>query len=119
MNYRALGDTGLRVSEIGFGTWGLGGNSGGAVSYGPTDDQVSRAALCCAVEQGINFFDTSDLYGFGHSEEILGETFSTGRDQVILASKGGFVDAGKQDSLPRALAAGCRAKSAASAHGLH
>ena len=97
MNYRALGDTGLRVSEIGFGTWGLGGNSGGSFSYGPADDNVSRAALKCALEQGINFYDTSDLYGFGHSEEILGETFSNCRDQVIIASKGGFVDAVKQD----------------------
>lgn len=97
MNYRSLGDTGLRVSEIGFGTWGLGGDHDGAVAYGRTDDEVSRAALRHAVEQGINFFDTSDLYGFGHSEEILGEVFSTCRDKVIIASKGGFVDAVKQD----------------------
>ena len=97
MNYRALGDTGLRVSEIGFGTWGLGGDSGGAVAYGPVNDDTSRAALQLALDQGINFYDTSDLYGFGHSEQILGEAFSTCRHEVIIASKGGFVDAGRQD----------------------
>jgi aryl-alcohol dehydrogenase-like predicted oxidoreductase len=97
MNYRPLGDTGLRVSEIGFGTWGLGGDVAGAVAYGKTDDTVSVAALKFAVEQGINFYDTSDLYGFGHSEEILGEAFSTCREKVIIASKGGFIDAVKQD----------------------
>jgi aryl-alcohol dehydrogenase-like predicted oxidoreductase len=97
MNYRALGSTGLRVSEIGFGTWGLGGDTGGAVSYGPTSDDTSREALRCAQEQGINFFDTSDLYGFGHSERLLGEVFAQRRDQVVIASKVGFVDGGKQD----------------------
>src|SRR5437899_9108690 len=100
MNYRALGDTGLRVSEIGFGTWGLGGDTGGAISYGPTSDETSRAALRCALDEGINFFDTSDLYGFGHSEELLGEVFGDCRDQVVIASKGGFVDAVKQDFSP-------------------
>lgn len=97
MNYRVLGDTGLRVSEIGFGTWGLGGDSGGAIAYGPVNDDTSRTALKLALEQGINFYDTSDLYGFGHSEKIIGEAFSTCRDEVIIATKGGFVDANRQD----------------------
>ncbi len=97
MNYRALGGTGLRVSEIGFGTWGLGGDTGGSVSYGPTNDEVSRAALRRARDVGINFFDVSDVYGFGHSEKLLGEIFAPCRDQVVIASKGGFVDAKRQD----------------------
>jgi len=97
MNYRALGATGLRVSEIGFGTWGLGGDAGGSVSYGPTNDETSRAALRCARAEGINFFDTADLYGFGHAEKLLGEVFGKSRDEVVIASKGGFVDAVKQD----------------------
>ena len=84
----------------------------------PNGYQVSRAALRCAVEQGINFFDTSDLYGFGHSEEILGETFSTGRDKVVLASKGGFMDAGKQDFSPAHFRQAVEQKSAPPAHGL-
>ncbi|MCX6896249.1 MAG: aldo/keto reductase [Verrucomicrobia bacterium] len=97
MNYRPLGNTGLRVSEIGFGTWGLGGDGGGAVAYGSTDDDTSRFALRSAFDLGINFYDTSDLYGFGHSEELLGEVFGSCRDKVIIASKVGFVAGGKQD----------------------
>jgi aryl-alcohol dehydrogenase-like predicted oxidoreductase len=97
MKYRPLGNTGLRVSEIGFGTWGLGGDNGGAVAYGPANDETSRTALRAAGDLGINFFDTADLYGFGHSEELLGEVFSPGRESVVIATKGGFVDGAKQD----------------------
>ena len=84
MKYRRLGNTGITVSEIGFGTWGLGGDS-----YGPADDAVSRQALRLALDLGITFYDTSDLYGKGHSEEILGETLSDCRDRVIIATKVG------------------------------
>jgi len=112
MNHRSLGDTGLHVSEIGFGTWGLGGDSGGAVAYGPASDETSRASLSTAFDLGVNFYDTADLYGFGHSEELLGEMFSRRRDQVIIATKAGFVDAAKQDFSPahlrRALEASLR-----------
>lgn len=84
MKYNRFGATGLKVSEIGFGTWGLGGDS-----YGPVDDQVSLAALYRAFELGINFYDTADLYGAGHAEEILGEAFRTRRDKILIASKVG------------------------------
>jgi aryl-alcohol dehydrogenase-like predicted oxidoreductase len=84
MKYRELGRTGLVVSEIGFGTWGLGGDS-----YGPVNDDESCRALRHAFELGITFFDTSDLYGNGHSEEILGEVFLKCRDKVVLATKVG------------------------------
>lgn len=84
MKYRKLGSTGFEVSEIGFGTWGLGGNS-----YGPVDDTESKKALKLAFEKGVNFYDTSDLYGTGHSEELLGEVFKDVRDRVIIATKGG------------------------------
>jgi len=86
MRYRPLGRSGLTVSEIGFGTWGLGG-----VAYGPVDDAESRAALDYAFEQGVNFYDTSDLYGDGHAEAILGEVFRRRRDQVVMATKGGML----------------------------
>lgn len=86
MKYRQLGKTGLNVSEIGFGTWGLGGNS-----YGPVDDAVSIDALRFAFEQGITFFDTSDLYGNGHSEIVLGEALQGVRDQVIICTKVGLL----------------------------
>jgi aryl-alcohol dehydrogenase-like predicted oxidoreductase len=86
MDYRKLGETGLVVSEIGFGTWGIGGNA-----YGHVDDIESRKALRVALETGINFFDTADLYGNGHSEELLGEVFSDCRDRVIIGTKGGML----------------------------
>jgi aryl-alcohol dehydrogenase-like predicted oxidoreductase len=84
MKYRSLGSTGLEVSVIGFGTWGLGGNS-----YGPVDDVQSIAALKRAFELGITFYDTSDLYGNGHSEVILGKALGTQRSKIVIGTKGG------------------------------
>ncbi len=92
MKYRALGTTGLTVSEIGFGAWGIGGVSKGATSYGATDDQESLRALQRALELGITFYDTSDLYGYGHSEELIGQAFAGKRDNVVIASKVGFLE---------------------------
>ena len=101
MNYRTLGCTGLRVSEIGFGAWGIGGVNQGAISYGPTDDTESREALKCAFDLGITFYDTADLYGHGHSERLIGETFKEIRNRVVIASKGGLLDQnGHQDFSP-------------------
>ncbi len=95
MKYRPLGSTGLKVSEIGFGTWGIGGaTSDGPNSYSATDDKVSLAALERALEVGINFYDTSNIYGYGHAEELLAKAFKNKRDQVIIASKVGFVKHG-------------------------
>ena len=89
MKTRPLGRTGLRVSEIGFGGWAVGGDAFGN-SYGPTDDAVSRAALRRALELGVTLFDTADLYGFGHSEALLGEALGqwTGPPPVVV-TKGG------------------------------
>ncbi|MCX7885937.1 MAG: aldo/keto reductase, partial [Verrucomicrobiae bacterium] len=96
MNMRPLGHTGLIVSEIGFGTWGIGGDA-----YGPTDDEESRRALERAFERGICYYDTADLYGDGHSETLLGEVFERRRDRVVIATKAGFVDrSGRQDFSP-------------------
>lgn len=92
MHYRLLGKSGLSVSEIGFGAWGIGGATPGATSYGNTNDAVSCAALKNALEQGINFFDTSNVYGYGHSERLIGKVFSKCRSDVIIATKVGFVD---------------------------
>ena len=64
------------MSEIGFGAWGIGGSKGGAKAYGPTDDGESRLALQAAFDRGITFYDTSSLYGYGHSEELIGEVFA-------------------------------------------
>lgn len=90
MKQRPLGNTGLIVSEIGFGAWGIGGRTIGATSYGATDDARSKAALERALERGITFFDTSNVYGDGHSEELLGEVFLRRRALVVIATKAGF-----------------------------
>src|SRR2546422_11060143 len=88
MRTRILGRTGLKVSEIGFGAWAIGGNAHGN-SYGPTDDTESVATVRHAIDLGVNFFDTADVYGWGHSEEILGEALSGRRDGVHIATKVG------------------------------
>ena len=91
MNYRSFGNTNLQVSEIGFGTWAIGGsaNVGGVeIGWGPSDDAVSIAAIHTALDAGINFFDTADFYGLGHSEILLGKTLAN-KKEVIIASKVG------------------------------
>jgi len=88
MRSRPLGRTGPQVSEVGFGAWAIGGNAHGN-SYGPTDDRESIAAARRAVDLGVNFFDTADVYGWGHSEELLGEALQDRRDEVYLATKVG------------------------------
>jgi aryl-alcohol dehydrogenase-like predicted oxidoreductase len=90
MRYRPLGTTGIEVSDIGFGGWGIGGPSPGATSYGPTDDAVSLRTLERALDQGITFFDTSNAYGNGHSEILFGQAFRHRRDKVVIATKAGF-----------------------------
>ena len=90
MKYRALGRTGLQVSEIGFGAWGIGGRTVGTTSYGDTDDSTSLAALGRALDCGITFFDTSSAYGNGHSEALIGQAFASKRDRVVIATKAGY-----------------------------
>ena len=89
MNFRELGKTGIKVSEIGFGAWGIGGPSRNAPGYGEVDDNESIKALKYAYDNRINFFDTADLYGDGHSERIIAEALGRLRDKIIIASKGG------------------------------
>lgn len=101
MKYRELGNSGITVSEIGFGAWGIGGSAGGHAAYGITDDTVSIQALHAALDAGITLYDTSDLYGMGHSELLIGRAFQQRRDQVVIATKGGMVNpAGEQDFSP-------------------
>ncbi len=88
MNRRLLGRTGWAVSEVGFGAWGIGGNRYGN-SYGPTDDAESINAVQRAIELGCNCFDTADVYGHGHSEEILGAALAGRRGDVIIITKVG------------------------------
>ena len=90
MKYRTLGRTGLTVSEIGFGAWGIGGRTVGTTSYGDTDDATSLAALQRALDCGITLFDTSNAYGNGHSEELIGQALEGSRGSVVIATKAGY-----------------------------
>lgn len=106
MRTRPLGSTGLVVSEIGFGAWGIGGRTAGATSYGATDDTVSRRALAVALDRGITFFDTAPAYGDGHSERLIGEAVRGRRDRVVIATKAGLPGFGAPpDFSPAALRA--------------
>jgi aryl-alcohol dehydrogenase-like predicted oxidoreductase len=96
VRYRSLGRSGLTVSEVGFGAWGIGGDAGGSVAYGPSDRAESLAALRHAFDRGITFYDTADFYGHGLSEELLGEAFAGRRRDVVIASKGGMLRNGAQ-----------------------
>lgn len=91
MNYRKFGNTNLFVSEIGFGAWAIGGPAmvgDLAIGWGDVDDQTSIDALNKSFDLGINFYDTADFYGFGHSEELIGKVFGNKTD-VIIATKVG------------------------------
>lgn len=86
MEYRKLGGSELEVSVMGFGAWGI----GGAPFWSTEGDAVSTRAILKAFDLGINFFDTAPVYGFGHSEELLGKALKPVRDKVILATKCGL-----------------------------
>lgn len=83
MNYRVLGKTGYKVSEVSFGSWAIGG------TWGEVDDQTSVKALETAIDQGINFFDTADVYGDGRSERLLGQLAASKKDKLYIATKAG------------------------------
>src|SRR4029078_10909344 len=98
MQYRKFGNTDLLVSEIGFGAWAIGGGAmvgNTSIGWGDADDAVSSRAIHAALNEGINFFDTADIYGLGHSEEILGKAFQND-DKVIIATKVGNVARNEQ-----------------------
>src|SRR5215472_11267873 len=84
MEYRTFGRTGWNVSAIGFGTWGIGGDA-----WGPTDDKTSLASLNQAIDLGINFFDTADVYGDGHSEKLIAQVLRARSEHLIVATKAG------------------------------
>jgi len=96
MQYRTLGNTGIRVSEIGFGGWAVGGSadaSGTPLGWGRTNDDESLAAIRRARDLGVSFFDTADSYGFGRSESLLGIVLSRKRQDVVIATKVGVTRA--------------------------
>lgn len=91
MQYRSFGSADLKVSEVGFGAWGIGGPAMAGdipIGWGDVDDHTSVKALKKAFDLGINFYDTADFYGLGHSEELIGQVFGN-RQDVVIASKVG------------------------------
>jgi aryl-alcohol dehydrogenase-like predicted oxidoreductase len=83
MQYRTLGRTGWNVSAISFGSWAIGG------TWGTVQDDESLAALNRAVDLGVNFFDTADVYGDGHSEKLLARLKRERHEEIIIATKAG------------------------------
>lgn len=83
MQYRTLGKTGYKISEVSFGAWAIGG------TWGPVVDETSLRALEEAIDQGINFFDTADVYGDGHSEKLLSKLAKGKKDKIYIATKAG------------------------------
>lgn len=91
---RTLGKSGIEVTEIGVGLWAAGGDE-----WGPTDDQAILDLIDMSLDAGVTFYDTADVYGVGHSEELLGKAMKGRRDKFIVASKIGWIgfdhDAGR------------------------
>ena len=83
MQYRELGRTGWQVSEISFGAWAIGG------SWGDVDDRDSLAALNRAIDLGVNFIDTADVYGDGRSEKLVGQLRKQRKENIYVATKAG------------------------------
>lgn len=102
MKYTQLGQTSLRVSTISYGTWQFGGD------WGSFEAREAQAAIRQALDRGITFFDTAQAYGFGISEQVLGEALQpelkSRRDEIVLATKGGLRIEG--DNLLRDSSAG-------------
>jgi aryl-alcohol dehydrogenase-like predicted oxidoreductase len=83
MNYRTIGRTGWEVSEIGFGAWAIGAD------WGNVSERDALDALNAAIDQGVNFIDTADVYGDGRSEQLIARLLKTRREQIYVATKAG------------------------------
>ncbi len=83
MNYRSFGRTGWQLSEISFGSWALGG------SWGHVSEEDGLNALRAALDAGINFIDTADVYGDGRSERLISQLLKERSEQVYVATKAG------------------------------
>jgi aryl-alcohol dehydrogenase-like predicted oxidoreductase len=91
---RILGKSGIEVTKIGLGLWAIGGDE-----WGEVDDRESLDMIDAALDMGINFFDTADVYGMGHSEKLLGRAMKGRRDQFIVATKIGWVGFDRENQV--------------------
>jgi aryl-alcohol dehydrogenase-like predicted oxidoreductase len=92
MQYRTLGRTGLRVSEVGFGAWAIGGPAKLGqleMGWGDVDEAQALRAIDAAYDAGVTLFDTADVYGAGKSEVLIGRALGSKRDRVVIATKVG------------------------------
>ena len=85
MEQRQLGDSGLYTSALGFGTWEM-----STTMYGPIDVKEASDAVSAAIDHGVTLFDTAEVYGPYHSEELLGKALGNKRNDIVLVSKVGF-----------------------------
>jgi len=83
MQYRRLGRTDITVSAVAMGCWAIVGDS----TWGPQDERDSIAAIHAALDEGINFFDTAEMYGDGYSEQLLGRALADRREEAVIVSK--------------------------------
>ena len=101
---RALGKSGLKVSAIGLGCMSMSG------IYGDSDDAQSASVIHHALDRGINFIDSADIYGNGHNEELVGRAIKDRRDKVVLATKfGNVIGKGAVDGRPEYVMTACEA----------
>jgi len=99
---RTLGKSDIKVSALGMGCWAIGGHfllDGKPDGWGAVDDNESIRAIQQAIALGVNFFDTADAYGTGHSEEVLGRAIKGQRDKVVIATKFGYTYDREQRAL--------------------
>ena len=118
MEMRKLGRSDISISALGMGCWAIGGPffaGKTALGWGEVDDDESLRAIAKALELGVNFFDTADVYGAGHSERILARAFKGKQDKVVIATKFGNVfdedtrQLRKQDGSPDYIRRACEA----------
>ncbi|HLT60256.1 MAG TPA: aldo/keto reductase [Microlunatus sp.] len=102
---RRLGSQGPEVSAIGFGAWAIGGpasRDGNPIGWGEVDDDESVAAVHAALDAGITFIDTANVYGAGHSERVIARALAGRRDEVVIATKfGNLIDEEKREAIGR------------------
>lgn len=100
---KVLGKTGIEISAMGMGCWAIGGQAwenGVPIGWGEVNDEDSIRGLECGLEMGVNFLDTSNMYGAGHSERIIGKVLKGKRDKAVIATKFGWIfDEVKKEKL--------------------